>query len=393
MAPKFGARLPGWHNRSREERCALLAERLEIDPRALAAVIEHGGLSLEAADALIENVIGLHSLPFAVAPNFLINGREVLVPMVIEEPSVVAAATHGAKMLRAGAGVRVELDPPLMSCQIQVFAADLERAGRAIIDNEQDLLATVAGLDAPLVRAGGGAVGLKVRRGDATDGYLVVHLTVDVRDAMGANAVNTLGEALAVRLAEVTGGQTGISIITNLADDRLARARAVVPVGALARPGFEGSRVAEMVESASRFAARDRYRAATHNKGIMNGTDAVLLAAGNDWRAVEAGAHAYAARDGRYSPLSRWRHGDGLLEGYLEMPMAVGTVGGAVGRHPGARLALEVMGATGAAALAEVATAAGMATNLAALVALVTEGIQRGHMRLHNRSAGKLQGA
>ena len=277
-----------------------------------------------------------------------------------------------------------------MICQIQLSVADPLGARDTLREHRAELLSLAAEVDPVLVRLGGGPVDLELRLLPADledDEQLVVHLLVDVRDAMGANAVNSMGEALAPRIEKLTGGRVGLRILSNLADRRLVEARCRVPVESLAMADFPAERVRDGIVSASRFAERDPYRAATHNKGIMNGVDAVVLATGNDWRAVEAGAHAYAARDGGYRPLSSWRvEPDGDLSGVLLMPMALGLVGGATQMHPNARLALKLMGATSAACLAQVAAAAGLANNLAALRALATEGIQRGHMRLHQRS-------
>lgn len=384
-----GSRIPGWHRLSRHERLARIADRLGLAVEDVAAAVEGGGLHADDADRMVEDVLGTYGLPFAVAPNFLIDGRDVLAPMVVEEPSVVAAAANAARLIREGGGFRVHADPPHMVGQAQVFASDFEAATARILAAKAELLARAARVDPVLARLGGGPVDLEVRAIDGEkgdDGFLVVHLVVDVRDAMGANTVNTMVEAIAPELARLTGARTGLRILTNLADRRKVRVEALVPLPCLKMEGFEATAVRDGIVAASRFAEADPYRAATHNKGIMNGSDAVLLATGNDWRAVEAGAHAYAARDGRYRPLCTWRRVGDDLAGVLEMPMAVGVVGGATRVHPGARLALRIMGARNAADLAAVAAAAGMANNLAALKALATEGIQKGHMRLHARS-------
>jgi len=369
-----------------------LASWLGLAPGELTPTLDSGGLDLSAAEALIENVCGRYALPFAVAPNFRINGEDVLIPMVVEEASVVAAAANAARMVRAGGGFAVELDDPVMIGQIQLFTPTPEAAAERIVAHAGELLALARAADPVLSDLGGGPVGLEARIMDlgATppeQRFVVVHLLVDVRDAMGANAVNTMGEAIAPRLEALTGGRRGLRILSNLADRRLARARCECPAEALALPGFDGEQVLESVLAAARFAEVDPYRAATHNKGIMNGVDAVVMATGNDWRAVEAGAHAYAARHGRYRPLSTFKRGPGgQLIASLELPMALGVVGGATRVHGVARLALELLGATQAPPLARAAAAAGLASNLAALRALGTEGIQRGHMRLHGRS-------
>jgi hydroxymethylglutaryl-CoA reductase len=346
---------------------------------------------------MIENVIGTYSLPLGLAVNFQVNGRDVLVPMAIEEPSVVAGASFMAKLAREGGGFRAETTPPEMIAQIQILdVADLEAARRAVEAERESILAEADAVDPIIRKLGGGARDVQVRLLPETPAgpMLVIHLVYDTRDAMGANAANTAAERLAPRLERLTGGRVHLRILTNLADRRLARAHCRIPVAALAFGEFSGERVRDGIIEAWAFAAADPYRAATHNKGIMNGVDAVVIATGNDWRAVEAGAHAYAARSGRYTSLSRWSRGEeGSLEGLLEMPMAVGIVGGATRVHPGARAALQLMGVKTARELAEVIVSVGLAQNLAALRALATEGIQRGHMGLHARQVAMAAGA
>jgi len=382
--------MPGWHSLSRGQRASDVADWLDSSVEGVLEAVACGGLDAEAADRLVENVIGTYGLPFAVATNFRINDVDTLVPMVIEEPSVVAASSNAARIVREGGGFRVHADDPRMACQVQVFTDDLDAARKRILADRSKILGIAASADEMLGRAGGGPVDLEVRTvdgGDPGERFLVVHLIVDVRDAMGANAVNTMGEAVAPRLEEITDGRTGLRILTNLADKRLVTVEADIPASALVVSGFPADAVLDGIVAASRFAELDPYRAATHNKGVMNGTDAVILATGNDWRAVEAGAHAFASSQGRYMPLCVWRRGEGdTLSGRLVMPMAVGLVGGATKVHPAACLAVRIMGASGASDLAGIAASAGMATNLAALRALATEGIQRGHMRLHSRS-------
>jgi hydroxymethylglutaryl-CoA reductase len=361
----------------------------EADREALAT----GGLELEVADRMIENVVGLLALPVGVGLHLRVNGRERLVPMAIEEPSVVAGLSNAAKMLAAGGGVTVEATAALMIAQIQlVDVPDLDAAERAVREAHAAVAHSCREADPTLAALGGGVRDVVVRRllphgpEDPLGPMLVVHLVVDVLDAMGANAVNTMAECVAPELERLTGGRARLRILSNLADRRTVTAAGSVPFAALAREGFAGDDVARGIVEASVFAERDPYRAATHNKGIMNGIDAVLLATGQDWRAVEAGAHAYAARDGRYGPLSRWRLGDdATLRGRLTLPLAVGIVGGAVKAHRGVRAALKLAGVERARELAELAAAAGLAQNLAALRALAAEGIQRGHMRLHAR--------
>jgi hydroxymethylglutaryl-CoA reductase len=346
---------------------------------------------------MIENVIGTYSLPLGLAVNFQVNGRDVLVPMAIEEPSVVAGASFMAKLAREGGGFRAETTSPEMIAQIQILdVADLEAARRAVEAERETILAEADAVDPIIRKLGGGARDVQVRLLPETPvgPMLVIHLVYDTRDAMGANAANTAAERLAPRLERLTGGRVHLRILTNLADRRLARAHCTIPEAALAFGEFSGERVRDGIIEAWAFAAADPYRAATHNKGIMNGVDAVVIATGNDWRAVEAGAHAYAARSGRYTSLSRWSRGEeGSLGGLLEMPMAVGIVGGATQVHPGARAALQLMGVKTARELAEVIVSVGLAQNLAALRALATEGIQRGHMGLHARQVAMAAGA
>lgn len=376
-----------------DERLATLAARAELTTHEQAVLQGAAGLDRRVADHMIENVVGVYGLPLGVATNFLINGRDVLVPMAVEEPSVVAGASYAAKLVRAGGGFRTSSTPPHMIGQIQVLDVPDPHAARSgLLAKDAELLAVADHTDPVLVGLGGGARGLEVRfiESSPVGPQLVVHLIFDTRDAMGANAVNTACEALAPHIEAITGGRAVLRILSNLADRRLVRAQCTVPAASLTttidRHSIAGSDVASRIVEAYALAAADPYRAATHNKGIMNGVDAVVIATGNDWRAVEAGAHAYAARDGRYTSLSQWeRTRDGDLTGTLEMPLAVGTVGGTGRTHPVPAVALKLLGVHGAGELAEVIAAVGLAQNLAALRALATEGIQRGHMRLHAR--------
>ena len=389
------SRLPGFYNLSLEERLERLADRLA--PEDLMALSGEAGLGAEQADQMIENAIGVHALPLGVALNFLVNGRDRLVPMAIEEPSVVAGASFMAKLARAGGGFTAHTTPPEMIGQIQVLElSDLSTARLALLEKKADLLAEAAKIDPVLASLGGGPRDLEVReiQESPIGPFLVVHLIYDVRDAMGANAVNTACEQLAPLVERFTGGRVHLRILSNLADRRLARARCTVPLSELSFSDFRAEEVRNGIIDAWAFAAADPYRAATHNKGIMNGVDAVVIATGNDWRAIEAGAHAYAARNGRYTSLSTWGSDEqGNLVGTLEMPMAVGTVGGATRVHPTARAALRLMGVQTAAELAEIIVSVGLAQNLAALRALATEGIQRGHMTLHARQVAIAAGA
>jgi hydroxymethylglutaryl-CoA reductase len=390
---QHSSRIPEFRHLSLADRRRELAAHAELTSDDL-ALLDTGGLAAADAARMIENVVGIYALPLGVALNFQINQRDYLVPMAVEEPSVVAAASYAARMVRAGGGFSATADPPVMIAQIELRDVADPAAARARIEAARaEILALADSCQAVLVSVGGGARDLEVRHvTGSTQSRLVVHLHVNCRDAMGANSVNTMAETVAPRLAELSGGRVGLRILSNLADRRVVRVSARVPFAALTSHGAApaGREVAEGIAAASRFAEDDPYRAATHNKGIMNGVDAVVMATGNDWRGVEAGAHAYAARDGRYRPLSTWKvEGESLL-GRLEMPMAVGTVGGTLQVHPGARLALRILRVSSSEELGMVIGAAGLGQNLAALRALATEGIQRGHMTLHRRAVGDL---
>ncbi|HNR01460.1 MAG TPA: hydroxymethylglutaryl-CoA reductase, degradative [Anaerolineaceae bacterium] len=354
-------------------------------------------LTPETADYMIENALGVFGLPLGVARNFLINGREVLVPMVIEEPSVVAGASYMAKLVRSGGGFTAETTAPEMIGQLQLLdITDLTSAKEKLLAHREELLALAGKVDPVLARFGGGPRDIEVREiSDSLIGpFLVLHLIYDVRDAMGANAINTALEQLAPRVAQISGGRPHLRILSNLADKRLARAECTIPLSALGFGEYTPEMVRDGIIEAWAFAAADPYRAATHNKGIMNGVDAVILATGNDWRAVEAGAHAFAARGGRYTSLTAWQKtADGSLKGTLQMPMAVGIIGGATRSNPAAAAALKLMKVNTAAELAQVIVSVGLAQNLAALRALATEGIQRGHMGLHARQVALAAGA
>ncbi len=380
-----------------EERRHWLNQNANIDRAALDAFADKSGLTLDQADHMIENVIGMYALPVGVAQHFIVNGREVLVPMVIEEPSVVAGASFMAKLARTKGGFTASTTLPEMIGQIQILdVQDMEKARQAILAQKADLLAEAVHFDPVLVSHGGGPRDIEVRiiQESPIGPFLVLHLIYDVRDAMGANAINTALERLAPRIQSISGGRVHLRILSNLADRRLARVKATFALEQLAFDQFPAKTVRDGIIDAWAFAAADPYRAATHNKGIMNGIDAVVIATGNDWRAIEAGAHAYAAREGRYTSLSTWgKDDDGNLVGELELPMAVGIVGGATRVHPGAQSALKLMGVSSAAELAEIIVSVGLAQNLAALRALATEGIQRGHMSLHARQVAISAGA
>ena len=389
------SRLPGFYGLSVPQRAAQVAEWAGLDDADREALA--GSLAQERADKMIENVVGLHVLPLAVAPNFLVNRRDYLVPMAIEEPSVVAAASYMARIVRDVGGFQASSTEPVMIGQIQVLdLADLPAAESALLDEKARLLELATRTDPVVASLGGGARDIEVRLFPESPAgpMLVLHLLYDVRDIMGANTVNTAVEALAPVVEAITGGRAHLRILSNLADRRLARASCTIPADLLAFDTFSGDQVAQGIVEAYALAAVDPYRAATHNKGIMNGIDAVALACGQDWRAIEAGAHAYAARSGRYTSLSTWTRGaGGELVGTLELPMAVGIVGGATRVHPGARAALKILGAQTAQELAQVLAAVGLAQNMGALRALATEGIQRGHMALHARQVAIGAGA
>ena len=343
-----------------------------------------------AADKIIENVVGVFGLPFAIAPNFIVNGDGRLAPMVVEEPSIVAGLSFAAALARKSGGFEARCDESLLAGQVHVTdIADFESAAGRIDAASDELLAAANAVHPRLGKRGGGVRDLEVRRlslpgGDAA---LAVHLLVDTRDAMGANLVNTICEALAPRIAAISGGKVAMRILSNLADRSIVTARVSYPAKRLAVDELDGEAVRDAIVTTSDIAVADPYRAATHNKGIMNGIDAVAIATGNDWRAIEAGAHAYAAIDGQYRPLSRWSVGAaGELVGEIRVPLKVGTVGGTLAANPAAALGLRIAGVESAVELAQLMAAVGLAQNFAALRALATSGIQKGHMRLHARS-------
>lgn len=391
------SRLPGFYKQSLDSRLEALMATASLSEEAAGALSGAAGLTLDGADHMIENVIGIFGIPLGVAVNFQVNGHDVLVPMAIEEPSVVAGASFMAKLARAGGGFQAEADDPQMIGQIQLLdVPDLEEAAGWLEARRAEILAEADAVDPVIQELGGGAKELVIRPFPESEvgPMLIVHLIYDTRDAMGANTINTAAEQISPLLEEITGGRAHLRILSNLADRRLARARCRIPTDSLAFRDFTGEQVRDGIVEAWAFAETDPYRATTHNKGIMNGVDAVVIATGNDWRAIEAGAHAYASREGRYTSLSRWWIGDeGDLRGSLEMPMAVGTVGGATRVHPTAKACLELMEIESAAELAQVILAVGLAQNLAALRALATEGIQRGHMTLHARQVAAAAGA
>ena len=387
---------------SRAARCDRLAGMVGLNEGDLRHLSGEEGLSAEQANHMVENGLGVMGLPLGVCVNLLVNDRDRLVPMAIEEPSVVAAASHAAKLLRPAGGVTVAVSSAEMVGQIQILdMLDPEAAEARLLAAKAALLAQANTSDACLVDAGGGARDIQVRRlnlpspgGGPDRPMLVLHLLVDVRDAMGANAVNSMCEGIAPAVERLSGGRVHLRIISNLCDHRLVEATGRVPLSVLeGKGGGSPEQLAQGIVEASLFAEVDPYRAATHNKGIMNGVDAVLLATGQDWRAAEAGAHAYAATSGQYMGLSRWRLEGDYLEGTLRMPLAVGVVGGITGSHPTVKVALKLAQVTNAADLAGLVAAVGLAQNLGALRALAAEGIQRGHMRVHLRNMALSVGA
>jgi hydroxymethylglutaryl-CoA reductase len=381
----------GFYRRPLEKRVEIVKEFADLTDDEADLLKNTGALPVELADRMIENVVGAFPIPLGIAVNFLINKKDYLIPMAIEEPSVVAAASNAAKMVRQGGGFHTSSTPPVMIGQIQaVDIEDPHRARMAIYAYREDILKKANEQDPVLVSVGGGAKDLEAKIIDTPEGsMLITELHVDCRDAMGANAVNTMAEAVAPMIERITGGRVYLRIISNLATKRLARAYATVPKEAVG-----GDKVVDGIVQAYNFAAADPYRAATHNKGVLNGVIAAVIATCNDHRAIEAGAHAFAARAGHYTPLSTWETNQkGDLVGSLEMPMAVGTIGGAVRTHPIAKIALKILGVESANELAEVITAVGLAQNLGALRALADEGIQRGHMQLHARNIAIAAGA
>ena len=380
----------GFYKLSPKERLQFVKEFADLTHEETALLQKTGSLPLDLADRMIENVIGATPIPLGIAVNFQINKRDYLIPMAIEEPSVVAAASYAAKMTREGGGFHTSSTPPIMIGQIQaVGIKDPYAARMRVIQAKEEILKKANDQDPVLVSVGGGAKDLTAKVINTTQGpMLITELHVDCRDAMGANAVNTMAEAVTPIIERITGGRVYLRIISNLATKRLARAWCIVPKEVV------GEEVVDGIVNAYAFAAADPYRAATHNKGILNGIIAVIIATCNDHRAIEAGAHAYAARNGHYTALSMWeKNKNGDLVGSVELPMAVGLIGGAVRTHPIAKIAIKILGVKTANEFAEVLAAVGLAQNLGALRALAHEGIQRGHMSLHARNIAVAAGA
>ncbi|MCG6539742.1 hydroxymethylglutaryl-CoA reductase, degradative [Pseudomonas sp. KSR10] len=391
------SRLPNFRNLTPADRLTHIQQLLSLSDADAALLRGSGALPLEIAEGMIENVVGTFELPYAIAGNFQINGRDVLIPLVVEEPSIVAAASFMAKLARPTGGFVTSSSAPLMRAQVQIVGVnDPYNARLSLLRNKDEIIALANSKDQLLNKLGGGCRDIEVHTFiDSPRGpMLVAHLIVDVRDAMGANTVNTMAEAVAPLIEQLTGGKVRLRILSNLADLRLARAQVRIAPEQLDTADYKGVDVIEGIIDAYTFAAIDPYRAATHNKGIMNGIDPLVVATGNDWRAVEAGAHAYACRNGHYGSLTTWeKNGNGDLVGTIEMPMPLGLVGGATKTHPLAQLSLRILGVKTAQDLAEIAVAVGLAQNLGALRALSTEGIQRGHMALHARNIALSAGA
>lgn len=387
----------GFYKLSPQERLAKVAAETGISADDVKKIAEPS-LPMDLADKMVENVIGTFTLPMGVALNFVINGKDVIIPMVTEEPSVIAAASNSAKMARMAGGFTTSFTGPIMIAQVQIVdLASPQYAKSLILEHKEEIKKICNDKDPVLVKFGGGFHDIDVRILETKAGTMVVlHLLINVGDAMGANAVNSMAEAVAPYIEELTGGRVYLRILSNLATYRLARARAVYKKEALSKTGDaeDGAQVVDKIIEAYAFAEADPYRAATHNKGIMNGISAAVLATGNDTRAIESGAHSYAASKGRYTSLTTWeKDANGDLVGTIELPMAVGLVGGATKTHPGAQAAVKILGVKTAAELAQIYAALGLAQNLAAIKALATEGIQRGHMKLHARTVAASVGA
>ena len=382
--------IKGFRKLSPRARIELLKQKTNLLDKEWLTISDQKNFSLDIANGMIENVVGTFQIPLGIATNFLINNNDYLIPMAVEEPSVIAAASHMAKLVRKSGGFKTTSTDPIMRAQIQLLdIVDSEVAKKVLLDFKADIISLANSKDKTLVRLGGGCKSIEVETFLETlvGPMTVLHLLVDVRDAMGANTVNTMAETVAPLLEQITGGRAKLKILSNLTDLRLARADIKIPVSDLSFSNFSGEIVAKGIIEAYALAQVDPYRAATHNKGIMNGVDSVVLATGNDWRAIEAGAHAWAARGGSYAPLSTWKlDSAGHLIGSIELPLAVGLIGGATKTHPTSRACINLLGVQSASELSEVLAAVGLAQNMGALRALATEGIQKGHMSLHARN-------
>ncbi len=381
------SKISKFYEKPLSERIETLKDFASLSGEEIEALGKYGALDFESADRMVENVYSTFQLPLGIATNFTVNGKEVLVPFALEEPSVVAAASYAAKL---SSGFEAKASEPVMIGQIQIVGVKKpEEAIKKILAEEKRLIEIANAGDSTLIKFGGGARKIEARKLETTRGVMVIiHLLVDVRDAMGANAVNTMCERISAEIERLSGGKTRLKIISNLAIHRTVKAKTVWKKEAL------GEEAIEKILDGYEFAANDEFRACTHNKGIMNGIDAVVIATGNDFRAVEAGAHAFASRSGKYKPLTKYyKNMEGDLVGEIELPLAVGIVGGATRTHPLAKINLKILGVKTASELAEIIASVGLAQNFAALRALANEGIQKGHMRLHAKNIAIQAGA
>jgi hydroxymethylglutaryl-CoA reductase len=391
------SKLSGFYKKNIQERLQIISDWASLTDNEKKVAAGQLGLSTEQANNMIENVIGIFSLPFAIATNFQINQKDYLIPLVVEEPSVVAALSNAAKMFREGGGFITKSDEPIMIGQIQLLDIDdLDATKEIILSNKSKLIEEANKVGGSIVKRGGGARDIEVRlfANTAIGNMIIVHLLYDTQEAMGANAINTAVEHIAPILEDLTNTRANLKILSNLTDRRKAYAEGIIPYQELERDGISGQEVVKRIVEAGVFAEIDPYRATTHNKGIMNGIDPIIIATGNDWRAVEAGAHAYAARNGSYSSMTKWwADKDGNLRGSIEIPMALGTVGGATRVNPSAQVAIKILGNPSSRELAEIVACVGLAQNLGAIRALATEGIQNGHMRMHAKQLAVSAGA
>ena len=393
------SRIPGFYKMDVNQRRELLEEQLNLTLEKKDTLYSNEALDLEKADKMIENVIGTFQLPLGLGLNFLINNKEYKIPMAVEEPSIIASASYIAKLVRDAGGFKTEATERVMIGQIQVVGCeDFHLAKETILEHKEELIELANEAYPSLQKRGGGAEDLDVRLLNESESIysqmLVIHLYVNTCDAMGANIINTMVESIAPNVEVLTKGKVYLRILSNYANRSLAKATCTIPQELLATEGFSGEEVRDGVIHAYEFAASDPYRAVTHNKGIMNGIDPVIIATGNDWRAVEAGAHAYASKDGHYGSMTTWSKNEaGDLVGELELPMSLGIVGGASRVHPMAKLVYDILDVESASELAQVVVTVGLAQNLGALKALVTDGIQKGHMGLHSRTVAMSAGA
>jgi hydroxymethylglutaryl-CoA reductase len=399
MSEKVTSRLAGFHKLPFAERLNQIGRMFRLSSEELDIARGEGSLAPEIADRMIENAIGTFSLPLGLALNLTVNGRDYIVPMAVEEPSVVAAVSFAAKIVREAGGFTAEADDSMMIGQVQVTRyGDPTVASQRLLESRDEILALANSFQPQLLRRGGGAREIEVRVLPAPEGprgepIMIVHVLIDTQEAMGANLINTVAEGIAPLIEHITGGKVYCRILSNLADRRLARAFCRIPVPLLADFDLTGEEIGQGIAQASRFAQADPYRAATHNKGVMNGIDGAAIATGQDWRAIEAGAHAFACREGQYRPLSTWHLEDGYLFGRIELPLALGTVGGPIKIHPGVQLGLKLLRTSSVRELAMVLASVGLAQNFAALRALGSVGIQKGHMALHARCVAVTAGA